>query len=221
MATVASVACCGRTGRLSEIVPADHGPDGWVGADQVPARGEREAADRDGGDVLDVLEDARLDGAGAERRHRRVGAARPQLHDPGATGGRWLREQQLQQGADHERPHLARPAARNRFKRNGRTGAPTERVHCRRAGARPSARRRLLPSAVDRYSDQSRTIMIQGLRRPPGRLMSLTAPGPASVSQASHYHTTRSAAYVLKRDSANDITITQMFITLAIMLEVY
>ena len=30
-----------------------------------------------------------------------------------------------------------------------------------------------------------------------------------------------SAAYVLKRDSANDITITQMFITLAIMLEVY
>ena len=27
--------------------------------------------------------------------------------------------------------------------------------------------------------------------------------------------------YVLKRDSANDITITQMFITLAIMLEVY
>ena len=27
-----------------------------------------------------------------------------------------------------------------------------------------------------------------------------------------------SAAYVLKRDSANDITITQMFITLAIML---
>ena len=32
---------------------------------------------------------------------------------------------------------------------------------------------------------------------------------------------THSAAYVLKRDSANDITITQMFITLAIMLEVY
>ena len=32
---------------------------------------------------------------------------------------------------------------------------------------------------------------------------------------------TCSAAYVLKRDSANDITITQMFITLAIMLEVY
>ena len=30
-----------------------------------------------------------------------------------------------------------------------------------------------------------------------------------------------SAAYVLKRDSANDITITQMFITLAVMLEVY
>ena len=30
-----------------------------------------------------------------------------------------------------------------------------------------------------------------------------------------------SAAYVLKRDSATDITITQMFITLAIMLEVY
>ena len=30
-----------------------------------------------------------------------------------------------------------------------------------------------------------------------------------------------SAAYVPKRDSANDITITQMFITLAIMLEVY
>ena len=30
-----------------------------------------------------------------------------------------------------------------------------------------------------------------------------------------------SAAYVLKRDSANDITITQMFITLAIILEVY
>ena len=30
-----------------------------------------------------------------------------------------------------------------------------------------------------------------------------------------------SAAYVLKRDSADDITITQMFITLAIMLEVY
>ena len=33
--------------------------------------------------------------------------------------------------------------------------------------------------------------------------------------------TLASAAYVLKRDSANDITITQMFITLAIMLEVY
>ena len=30
-----------------------------------------------------------------------------------------------------------------------------------------------------------------------------------------------SAAYVLKRDSATDITITQMFIALAIMLEVY
>ena len=30
-----------------------------------------------------------------------------------------------------------------------------------------------------------------------------------------------SAACVLKRDSATDITITQMFITLAIMLEVY
>ena len=30
-----------------------------------------------------------------------------------------------------------------------------------------------------------------------------------------------SAAYVLKRDSATDITITQMFITLVIMLEVY
>ena len=33
--------------------------------------------------------------------------------------------------------------------------------------------------------------------------------------------TVSSAAYVLTRDSANDITITQMFITLAIMLEVY
>ena len=35
------------------------------------------------------------------------------------------------------------------------------------------------------------------------------------------YGPTSSAAYVLTRDSANDITITQMFITLAIMLEVY
>ena len=30
-----------------------------------------------------------------------------------------------------------------------------------------------------------------------------------------------SAAYVLKRDSATDIAITQVFITLAVMLEVY
>ena len=36
-----------------------------------------------------------------------------------------------------------------------------------------------------------------------------------------HKRTESSAAYVLKRDSAIDITITQMFITLAIMLEEY
>ena len=48
--------------------------------------------------------------------------------------------------------------------------------------------------------------------------------GPiVSLAERQHlpYIPTCSAAYVLKRDSANDITITQMFITLAIMLEVY
>ena len=40
-------------------------------------------------------------------------------------------------------------------------------------------------------------------------------------SESVCYERSDSAAYVLTRDSANDITITQMFITLAIMLEVY
>ena len=55
-------------------------------------------------------------------------------------------------------------------------------------------------------------------RNPTGRII-VIALSPCHVllpSPINHY-----AAYVLKRDSANDITITQMFITLAIMLEVY
>ena len=42
-----------------------------------------------------------------------------------------------------------------------------------------------------------------------------------STNQTAAINVFCSLLYVLKRDSANDITITQMFITLAIMLEVY